>query len=85
MKDEHGFPVAGHSAELERGHGYPRVQLQTYKHDVPALFVSNCVLVGSDDVFARMGSLTAPRSRFATARKRPRLLRFPHRAASVTP
>jgi type I restriction enzyme R subunit len=39
-------------------------QLQTYKQDLPSLFVYNQVLVGSDDVEARIGSLTAPRSRF---------------------
>jgi len=40
-------------------------QLQTYKHDVPSLFATNCVLVVSDDVHALIGSLTANDSRFA--------------------
>ena len=39
-------------------------QIQTYKQDVPSLFAYNEVLISSDDVEARMGSLTAPRSRF---------------------
>lgn len=40
-------------------------QLETYKHDVPSLFVTNCVLAISDDVHARVGSLTANDSRYA--------------------
>jgi type I restriction enzyme R subunit len=40
-------------------------QIQTYKQDLPTLFAYNAVVVGSDDVEARIGSLTAPRSRFA--------------------
>lgn len=40
-------------------------QLQTYKHDVPSLFVTNCLLVISDDVHAKVGSLTAEDARFA--------------------
>ncbi len=40
-------------------------QLQTYARDVPSLFVTNCVLVISDDVHARIGPLEAPFSRFA--------------------
>lgn len=39
-------------------------QLQTYKHDIPALFTSNELLVASDGVDARQGSLTAPREWF---------------------
>lgn len=39
-------------------------QLQTYKRDLPSLFAYNEVLVSSDDVEARLGSLTSPRSRF---------------------
>ena len=40
-------------------------QLETYKHDIPSLFATNGVLVISDDVHARIGSLTADDSRFA--------------------
>jgi type I restriction enzyme R subunit len=40
-------------------------QLQNYTRDIPSLFVTNCVLVISDDVHAHIGSLTAPDSRFA--------------------
>ncbi|MEP7122433.1 MAG: type I restriction endonuclease subunit R [Byssovorax sp.] len=40
-------------------------QLQTYAKDIPSLFVTNCVLVISDDVHARIGPLEAPFSRFA--------------------
>ena len=39
-------------------------QLQTYKHEIPSLFVYNAVLVISDGTEARMGSLTANRERF---------------------
>jgi len=39
-------------------------QLQTYKHDIPSLFLTNELLVISDDVHARIGSLTADDSRF---------------------
>src|SRR5690606_33181274 len=39
-------------------------QLQTYKRDIPSLFVTNAVLVASDDVLSRVGSLTADESRF---------------------
>ena len=35
-------------------------QLQTYKHEIPDLFRTNAVLVASDGVEARIGSLTAP-------------------------
>jgi type I restriction enzyme R subunit len=40
-------------------------QLDTYKADVPSLFATNAVLVASDDVHAKVGSLTADASRFA--------------------
>jgi type I restriction enzyme R subunit len=40
-------------------------QLQTYAKDIPSLFVTNCALVISDDVHARIGPLAAPFSRFA--------------------
>jgi len=39
-------------------------QLQTYKAELPALFVSNEVLVASDGISARVGSLTADFARF---------------------
>jgi len=39
-------------------------QLQNYKRDIPALFATNELLVVSDDVLSRVGSLTADRSRF---------------------
>jgi len=39
-------------------------QLQTYKRDIPSLFATNAVLVVSDDVLSRIGSLTADESRF---------------------
>ncbi|MBN1210798.1 MAG: type I restriction endonuclease subunit R [Myxococcaceae bacterium] len=40
-------------------------QLQTYKKDIPSLFRFNEVLVVSDGLEARLGSLTANRERFA--------------------
>ncbi|XXX40273.1 type I restriction endonuclease subunit R [Sorangium sp. So ce117] len=40
-------------------------QLDTYKADIPSLFATNAVLVISDDVHAKIGSLTADASRFA--------------------
>lgn len=39
-------------------------QLQTYKADIPSLFVPNAVLVVSDGVEARLGTLTAGREWF---------------------
>jgi len=39
-------------------------QLQTYKQDIPSLFVYNEALVISDGVEARIGTLTADRERF---------------------
>ena len=39
-------------------------QLQTYKENIPDLFNTNGVLVISDGIQARMGSLTAPQERF---------------------
>jgi len=39
-------------------------QLQTYKQEIPSLFRSNGVLVSSDGILARMGSLTANEERF---------------------
>jgi type I restriction enzyme R subunit len=39
-------------------------QLQTYKHQIPSLFVFNSLLVISDGLAARVGSLTADQERF---------------------
>ena len=39
-------------------------QLQTYKHQIPSLFRTNAVLVTSDGLHARLGSLTASLERF---------------------
>ncbi|MDA8064549.1 MAG: type I restriction endonuclease [Thermaerobacter sp.] len=39
-------------------------QIQTYKNDIPSLFAYNEVLVISDGLEARVGSLTADRERF---------------------
>jgi type I restriction enzyme, R subunit len=39
-------------------------QLQTYKTQIPALFRTNAVLVTSDGIMARVGSLTADQERF---------------------
>jgi len=39
-------------------------QLQTYKQQIPALFRSNALLVSSDGVSARVGSLSADQERF---------------------
>lgn len=39
-------------------------QLQTYKAEIPSLFRTNSVLVVSDGLYARVGSLTADRERF---------------------
>jgi type I restriction enzyme R subunit len=40
-------------------------QLQTYKADIPSLFTFNALLLISDGVEARLGTLTSPRERFA--------------------
>lgn len=39
-------------------------QLQTYKAEIPALFQTNSVMVTSDGMLARIGSLTAQEERF---------------------
>ncbi len=39
-------------------------QLQTYKQEIPSLFRTNAVLVASDGMYGRIGSLTAQRDRF---------------------
>ncbi|MFZ0662409.1 MAG: type I restriction endonuclease subunit R [Acidobacteriaceae bacterium] len=43
-------------------------QLQTYKEEIPDLFRTNGVLVASDGIYARMGSLSADEERFAAWR-----------------
>ena len=50
----------GESATLAGAHN----QLQTYKTQIPSLFRTNAVLVISDGLTARVGSLTADRERF---------------------
>ena len=50
----------GESATLAGAHN----QLQTYKSQIPSLFRTNAVLVTSDGVTARIGSLTADQERF---------------------
>lgn len=51
---------AGENATLAGAHN----QLQTYKAQIPSLFRTNAVLVTSDGLTARIGSLTADRERF---------------------
>jgi type I restriction enzyme R subunit len=50
----------GENATLAGAHN----QLQTYKSQIPSLFRTNAVLVTSDGLTARIGSLTADRERF---------------------
>ncbi len=50
----------GKNATLEGAHS----QLQTYKSQIPSLFRTNAVLVTSDGITARVGSLTADQERF---------------------
>ncbi|MGO6846270.1 type I restriction endonuclease subunit R [Rhizobium ruizarguesonis] len=50
----------GENATLAGAHN----QLQTYKAQVPSLFRTNAVLVTSDGITARVGSLTADQERF---------------------
>jgi type I restriction enzyme, R subunit len=50
----------GENATLTGAHN----QLQTYKAQIPALFRTNAVLVTSDGIMARVGSLTADQERF---------------------
>jgi type I restriction enzyme R subunit len=50
----------GENATLAGAHN----QLQTYKLQIPSLFRTNAVLVTSDGVTARVGSLTADQERF---------------------
>ena len=51
---------ADEAADLWRAHN----QLQTYKQQIPSLFIYNAVLVISDGVQARIGALTAGREWF---------------------
>lgn len=63
-----GLPVAvlelknpaTETATLQAAHE----QLQTYKSEIPDLFRTNCLLVTSDGLQARIGSLTANQERF---------------------
>ena len=50
----------GENATLSGAHN----QLQTYKAQIPSLFRTNAVLVTSDGITARIGSLTADQERF---------------------
>jgi type I restriction enzyme, R subunit len=50
----------GESATLSGAHN----QLQTYKTQIPSLFRTNAILVTSDGITARVGSLTANKERF---------------------
>jgi type I restriction enzyme R subunit len=50
----------GESATLSGAHN----QLQTYKAQIPSLFRTNAVLIISDGITARIGSLTADQERF---------------------
>lgn len=50
----------GENATLTGAHN----QLQTYKAQIPSLFRTNAVLVTSDGITARVGSLTADQERF---------------------
>jgi type I restriction enzyme R subunit len=50
----------GENATLAGAHN----QLQTYKAQIPSLFRTNAVLVTSDGITARVGSLTADQERF---------------------
>jgi type I restriction enzyme R subunit len=43
-------------------------QLQTYKEEIPDLFRTNEILVASDGIYARMGSLSADEERFTAWR-----------------
>jgi type I restriction enzyme R subunit len=50
----------GENATLSGAHN----QLQTYKTRIPSLFRTNAVLITSDGITARVGSLTADQERF---------------------
>lgn len=71
--------AASESADIEGAFN----QLQTYKRDIPSLFTFNALLVVSDGMTARIGSLTADRDRFMPWRIPPHpqaeLLPFPNR------
>ncbi len=64
-----GLPVAvfelKNPADANADVGKAIRQLDTYKADIPSLFATNAVLVVSDDVHAKIGSLTADPSRYA--------------------
>ena len=71
--------AASETADLEAAFN----QLQTYKRDIPSLFTFNALLVVSDGMTARIGSLTADRHRFMPWRIPPHpqanVLPFPNR------
>ena len=52
-----GLPAAAETAGLDEAFQ----QLETYKDQIPSLFRTNAVLVTSDGIQARIGSLTADR------------------------
>jgi type I restriction enzyme R subunit len=63
-----GMPVAvfelKNAADLTADVSAAYRQLQTYKEEIPELFRANEILVASDGVYARMGSLSANEERF---------------------
>jgi type I restriction enzyme R subunit len=63
-----GLPIAvfelKNAADASAGIWHAFNQLQTYKQQISALFVYNALLVISDGVLARIGTLTADRERF---------------------
>lgn len=56
--------AASESATVEQAYQ----QLQTYKEQIPSLFRTNAVMVASDGMLARVGSLTADAERFMPRR-----------------
>jgi type I restriction enzyme R subunit len=62
-------------------------QLQTYKHDIPSLFIYNQGLVISDGLNAQVGTLTAGRDRFMPWRNPPteadNVIPFPSRSQPI--
>lgn len=67
-----GMPIAvfelknGADAKADVAAAYR--QLQTYKEEIPELFRTNEMLIASDGIYARMGSLSAAEERFAAWR-----------------
>lgn len=52
--------VASKTATIDQAYS----QLQTYKEQIPSLFRTNAIMVASDGMLARIGSLTADEERF---------------------